>query len=539
MIKIALAQLNFTVGAIYKNCEKMLSAIEQAKDAHADLIAFPELAIPGYPAEDLLLRPDFNQHVEQAVKELVKNIHGIDAIITYPEKKDGHLYNAAAWVRNRKIIATYYKQELPNQNLLDEKRYFTEGNLAVCVNLKGIEFGLLICEDLWHAAPILLAKKAGAQCIISPNASPFRCDKQQHRIHTLQTRAKHAKLPILYVNHVGSQDEFLFDGQATAINADGDIAAMADAFSEELFFIQFDGKKTEKQDYQNIDGLNLIYQGLVVATRDYILKNHFPGAIIGLSGGIDSALTLAIAVDAIGADKIHAVFMPSQYSVDISLHDAKQQAAILGVKFDIIPIKETFDSFLNALDPVFKGLEKDTTEENIQARIRGTLLMALSNKTGSIVLSTGNKSEMAVGYATLYGDMAGGFAVLKDVYKMTVYELAHFCNREKMIIPERVITRPPSAELAPDQKDQDSLPPYDILDAIIKAFVEDRLSCNEIIALGYEADTVKRVLRLIQINEYKRRQSPPGTRITKRAFGRNRRYPITSGFINISIDEEK
>lgn len=537
MLNIALAQLNFTVGAIDENAKKILQAYETALQQGADILLCPELAITGYPPEDLLLRQDFIELADQTAKQLAKRFTAMDVVLTYPCLRDGKRYNAAGWVRNGTIIAEYYKHSLPNEGLLDEQRYFSEGKDSVVIEHKGVKLGLLICEDLWHDENIIQAKNAGAQCILSTNASPFRFDKQDVRINILKHNAKISQLPIYYVNHVGSQDEFLFDGQSMAVSPLGEMCYQASAFKEEIIYLHYNHEGIEHKPYQKPDPLDLIYQGLVTGTRDYINKNGFPGAIIGLSGGIDSALTLAIAVDALGAERVHAVLMPSQYTADISNQDAIQQAETLGVNYSILPIKPCFDAFLNTLSEPFKDCKPDTTEENIQARIRGTLLMALSNKTGKLVLTTGNKSEMAVGYATLYGDMAGGFAVLKDVYKTVVYELARHVNRKKEIIPERVITRAPSAELAPNQKDQDSLPPYEVLDAIIKAFVEDDASCQNIIAQGFDADTVKKVLRLIQINEYKRRQAPPGIRITKRAFGRNRRYPITSGFIRLFSDQ--
>ncbi|PIQ44108.1 MAG: NAD+ synthase [Gammaproteobacteria bacterium CG11_big_fil_rev_8_21_14_0_20_46_22] len=537
MLNIALAQLNLTVGATDDNAKKILQAYETAAKQGADIMVCPELAISGYPPEDLLLRHDFIELSDNTAQALAKHFTEIDVILTYPCLRNGKRYNTAGWVRNGKIIAEYFKHSLPNEGLLDEKRYFCEGKDSVVVEHKGVKLGLLICEDLWHDENIIQAKNAGAQCILSTNASPFRFDKQDVRINILRHNAKISQLPIYYVNYVGSQDEFLFDGQSMAVSEKGELCYQAPAFKEEIIFLKHSHDGVEHKPYQKPDPLDLIYQGLVTGTRDYINKNGFPGAIIGLSGGIDSALTLAIAVDALGAERVHAVLMPSQYTADISNEDAIKQVDSLGVTHSVLPIKPCFDAFLSALAEPFENYKPDITEENIQARIRGTLLMALSNKTGKLVLTTGNKSEMAVGYATLYGDMAGGFAVLKDVYKTVVYKLARHVNRDKEIIPERVITREPSAELAPNQKDQDSLPPYEILDVIIKAFVEDDLSCEAIIKQGYDAEIVKKVLRLIQINEYKRRQAAPGIRITKRAFGRNRRYPITSGFIRLFSDQ--
>lgn len=530
MVNIALAQLNFTVGAIAENAEKILACYHDAKQNNVDILVFPELALSGYPPEDLLLRNDFLEQVDEAAKRLIAAFTEIDVVLTYPRKKQGQRYNSAIWVRDGKMIGEYDKHDLPNEGLFDEERYFEQGRGTLIVESHGLRFGVLICEDMWHKNTILQYANQNVNAMISTNGSPFRVDKHQVRVNAIENVAEITQAPVLYVNHVGSQDEFLFDGQSLAANAQGEIVAMASTFSEALLTVSLDKNGIEKQKLPTHDRLSLIYEGLVTGTRDYIEKNHFPGAIIGLSGGIDSALTLAIAADALGADRIHAVLMPSDYTADMSIEDAIKQAQTLGISYDIIPISTIFEGFLKELTPAFRGAKRDTTEENLQARIRGTLLMALSNKTGKLVLTTGNKSEMAVGYATLYGDMVGGFAVLKDVYKTLVYELAHFVNRKETIIPERVITRPPSAELAYNQKDQDSLPPYEILDAIIKAFVEEDASVNDIVAKGYDIETALKVIQLIQRNEYKRRQAPPGIRITSRAFGRNRRYPITSGF---------
>jgi NAD+ synthase (glutamine-hydrolysing) len=532
MIHICLAQLNVKVADIDNNTKKITQAINQARQKNADLIVFPELALCGYPPEDLLLRDDFHARIEQAIQHLCTKTTGIDVLLGTTTQKNGRLFNSALWIRDQKIIGTYHKQKRPNTGLFDEKRYFTSGKNTSIIALKGIQFGVLICEDLWYEQPILHTKNAGAQCILSLNASPFHDDKQNARINIMQQRIAETALPIIYTNLVGGQDEFLFDGHSCALNRQGELAMSAPPFEEGLFYLTLDkDANITPQPIKDYDKLANIYNGLVLATRDYLQKNHFSGAIIGLSGGIDSALTLAIAADAIGAEQVHAIMMPSRYTADISLEDAKKQAETLGAHYEIIPIKPMFDTFLHSLSPSFKGLAPDQTEENIQARIRGTLLMALSNKTGNLVLTTSNKSEMAVGYATLYGDMAGGFAVLKDVYKTLVYQLAHYRNTLSPVIPTRVITRAPSAELAHDQLDQDSLPAYDVLDAIIKDFVENDLSPEQISAKGFDAKIVSRITKLIQINEYKRRQSPPGARITKKSFGRNRRYPITSGFL--------
>ena len=531
-IQICMAQLNLKVGDLDNNTQHIIETIETARDElKADIVLFPELAVTGYLPEDLLLRDDFMTKTAEAVHAITAACTGIEVILSYPKRDNGKLMNASAWIRNKEIIAEHFKAQLPNLGLLDEKRYFKRGNQTTLVQYKGITFGLLICEDLWHEEPIAQASAAGAQCILSPNASPFHSEKLSIRNQLLQNHAHHHKTSIIYVNTVSGQDEFLFDGQSTAIDRDGSVAAKAPAFREALLMVELKPDATvvhQPLEEQPLEAL--IYEGLVLATRDYIRKNGFFGAIIGLSGGIDSALTLAIAVDALGAENVHAVMMPSQYTASISLEDAKAQAQTMRTQYDIVPIKLIYESFMQELNPLFSGYQPDITEENLQSRIRGTLLMALSNKTRKLVLATGNKSEMATGYTTLYGDMAGGFSVLKDVYKTMVYALARYRNTISLVIPERVITRPPSAELAPDQLDQDSLPPYEVLDVIIKGFVEDDLSVDAIVAQGFDEATVRKVIQLIQRNEYKRRQSAPGIRVTRRAFGRNRRYPMTSGF---------
>lgn len=533
---ITLAQLDFTVGDIRGNTHKIIDAAKTAIEQYqSELIIFPELALTSYPPEDLLLRKDFYFYIEAAINELCLANLGIDIIVGYPRLVGGLIYNAAGWIRNGKLIAEYHKHELPNYGVFDEKRYFSSGNESVIVEWKGIRVGLLICEDLWYSTPIQQAKQAKAELIISLNASPFTQQKSVQRQKILTDRCQESNLPIIYVNHMGGQDDLLFDGDSMVMNTDGSLALQIPAFTEKLATVLFDkiSHSFISQPLALQDPLAVVYQGLVIAVRDYVNKNGFPGVLLGLSGGIDSALVLAIAVDALGKDRVQAVMIPSRYTASISQEDAFAEARNLGVHYSVISLETIFSSFLTALAPSFSGLSVDTTEENLQARIRGTLLMALSNKTGRLVLTTGNKSEMAVGYATLYGDMAGGFDVLKDVVKTLVYQLANYRNRVSPVIPQRVIDRPPSAELAPDQKDQDSLPPYEILDEIIALFVEQDLSLTEIVARGFDLDTVKKVVGLIHRNEYKRQQAPPGPRITERAFERNRRYPITSKFLTL------
>lgn len=532
-MKIIAAQINPLVGAIEQNAELMCAAIQDHADA--DLIVFPELCLTGYPPEDLLLRPHLYTRCEAAVEQLKTATLTTSTAIIFglPTQADGVRYNSALCIQQGELIARYHKHALPNYTVFDEKRYFTRGESPCVFKLQGMQIGLTICEDTWIPSPIEKAKAAGAELIISINASPFDRDKPNKRLGMAQQRIQASGLPLLYVNCVGGQDELVFDGGSFAMNADGTIAMQAPLVT--TAFIEIELQKNPTCFISNIvtpipDTLKQIYDALVLGVRDYIQKNHFPGALIGLSGGIDSALTLAIAADAIGGDKIHGISMPSQYTAAMSNEDAKLEADALGAQYDVIPIESVFDSFLSILTPFFKDKAADTTEQNIQARVRGVLLMALSNKHGSIVLTTGNRSEMAVGYTTLYGDLAGGFAVLKDVPKLLVYALARYRNTISPVIPERVITRPPSAELAPDQRDQDSLPPYEILDAIIHAHIDEACPVHTIIERGFDAETVNRIVRLIYRNEYKRRQAPPGIRISERAFGKDRRYPITSGY---------
>lgn len=537
-IRIILAQQNFLVGDIEGNAEKIMHCITTARNIHhADLIVFPELALSGYPPEDLLFRADFYARIETALSRICAHTTGIAAIIGYPTRDEElNCYNSAVCIQQQHISHYYAKQKLPNYQVFDEVRYFKPGPSQACIiEVRGIKIAITICEDIWFPEPIAQAKTAGAELILSLNASPFAQHKVQLRRQVLQQRTHEAHLPILYVNCVGGQDELVFDGGSMAITAQGQLAQQANFFQEQLCLIELHKNSTHIEITAaplpaEMQTEAAIYQALVLGLRDYIEKNHFPSAILGLSGGIDSALTLAIAVDAIGKERVQAVMMPSRYNAAMSLEDAQLQADIMGVVSQVLPIEPIFQAFLNTLQPEFQGLPADTTEENLQARCRGTLLMAISNKKHAIVLATGNKSELAVGYSTLYGDMVGGFCVLKDVFKTMVYRLAHYRNSLSPVIPERVLTRAPSAELAPDQTDQDTLPPYPVLDEILQRYIERDESISSIITAGFDETTVRRVVQMVDRNEYKRRQAAPGIRITEHAFGKDRRYPITSGF---------
>ncbi|WP_445372533.1 NAD+ synthase [Methylomonas sp. HW2-6] len=530
-LKIALAQLNFTVADIVGNVGKILAAAEQARERRADIVVFPELCVTGYPPEDLLLRADFLAQSEQAVRQLVAQIQGIVAVIGFPRRRDGKLYNAAAAIRDGAIVAEYHKTALPNYGVFDEQRYFEPGTGCCVFEANGRKLALTICEDVWLPATMAANRDAGADIVLALNASPFHAGKMQQREDIICNHVRAAGIPLVYVNQIGGQDELIFDGASFVADKSGEVVYRAAEFEEQLDVVEFDGTLPARTGivalYQPIVSE---YKALLLGIRDYVRKNGFHGAILGLSGGIDSALVLALAADALGANRVEAVAMPSRYTADISNEDARLEAEALGVKFHTLPIEPAVNAFNQMLAPLFAGSRKDTTEENIQARCRGVLLMALSNKQGKLLLTTGNKSEMSVGYATLYGDMAGGFAPLKDVSKLMVYKLAEYRNSLSPVIPERVITRPPSAELAPDQKDEDSLPPYSILDPILALYIEQDQSAADIVALGYPRDAVERAISLVDRNEYKRRQSPPGIRITPRAFGRDRRYPISSAY---------
>jgi len=536
-IWFALAQLNLGVGNIGGNTEKIISSINNAHNKlSTNIIIFPELAITSYPPEDLLHRPALFEQVNQSLQQILTCTHDISVIIGYPKYLDGKLFNACSLLQEGKIQLTYYKRHLPNYGVFDEKRYFEPGDETCVFDLKGIPIALSICEDIWEPGSCAQAKAAGAKLMININASPYHTKKINLRKDILRQRVAESGLNIVYVNLVGGQDELVFDGGSMAINNKAEIEFCAPQFQEGLYLTKFTFNGNGHFSTPENINLNLlpeeesIYQALVLGVKDYIKKNNFEGAIIGLSGGIDSALTLCIAVDALGKENVEALMMPSRHTSSISVEDARAEAENLDVKYYEISIDELYQTFRESLQPIFKNLPIDTTEENIQARCRGTLLMAVSNKTGKLVLATGNKSEMAVGYATLYGDMAGGFAPLKDIPKTLVYKLANWCNRQSPVIPQRVIDRPPSAELRDDQCDEDSLPPYDILDPILERYIELDQSPEEIISAGFERNTVHKIVILVDHNEYKRRQAAPGVRISQRAFGRDRRYPITSGY---------
>ena len=553
-LKICVAQLNFVVGDMVGNAQKIIDCATQAYEDGARLVLTPELSLCGYAAEDLFLRRSFIAACDDALKtvsDALAGLKGLHVVVGHPSGGDERTrsvsvqrrFNMASVVSEGRTVASYAKRELPNYQVFDERRYFLPGNKPCVFEVNGVKVGLLICEDAWFDQPAQDAKASGAELLAVINASPFHVGKGDEREQAMRLRVQATGLPLIYAHLVGGQDEVVFEGRSFALGADGAVAGRAPSFEAASFAVHV----TRAQAAQS--GLQLsaavaadgsleadLWHALVLGVRDYIGKNGFPGALLGLSGGIDSALVLAIAVDALGADKVRAVMMPSPYTAEISWVDARDMAQRMGVPYNEVSIVPEFEAFLGSLKPDFEGTQIDTTEENIQARIRGTLLMALSNKFGSIVLTTGNKSEMATGYCTLYGDMAGGFAVIKDVAKTLVFQLANWRNAHdpygtgEQPIPERIITRPPSAELRPDQKDQDSLPPYEVLDEIVARFMENDQSSAEIIAAGFAAADVEKVTRLIRINEYKRRQSPVGIRVTHRSFGKDWRYPITNKF---------
>jgi NAD+ synthase (glutamine-hydrolysing) len=527
-MKLALAQINCVLGDLSGNVKKILHCSEQARQQGAQLLLTPELSLCGYPPEDLLLRDGFYHACAQALDDLAGRISGIAVIVGHPHELDGKRYNAVSLIRDGAIAATYFKHELPNYAVFDEKRYFVQGTTPCVFEMAGVRFALNICEDAWESDVARQAHNAGAQVLLVLNASPYAIGKQESRYKVIRERISETGMAVIYANMVGGQDELIFDGGSFAMDREGKLTAQCTHFEESVSILEMHEDLRPVGEVAPELGQEAdVYRALCTGVRDYITKNRFPGVLLGLSGGIDSALTLAIAVDALGSDKVHAVMMPSPYTARISLDDSREMVKILGARYDEIPIEPMFRSYLAELKPAFAGRAVDTTEENLQARIRGTLLMALSNKLGSLVLTTGNKSEMTVGYATLYGDMAGGFAVLKDVSKSLVYRLARYRNTLGKVIPERIITRPPSAELRPDQTDQDSLPPYDVLDAIMACYVEQNLAIPEIITRGYAEADVRRVVHLIRISEYKRRQSAVGIRITERSYGKDWRYPIT------------
>ncbi|WP_153108988.1 NAD+ synthase [Propionivibrio limicola] len=530
-LKIAIAQINATVGDLAGNAARILDFAKRAKTLGADLVVTPELGLCGYPPEDLLLRDDFYASCEQELDALAARLDGISLLVGHPLLQHGRRFNAATLISDGKRVATYCKQRLPNYEVFDEKRYFDTGDTPCVVTFNGVRCGINICEDVWVEGPADLAQAAGAEILLVLNASPYHIGKQGLRTQVLRDRLASTGLSMIYVNQVGGQDELVFDGGSFALDRKGNVVCQLAKFEEALEVVEYDGSdlRPGSQELESCVEAE-VYQALVLGVRDYLGKNGFPGAIIGLSGGIDSALTLAVAVDALGPEKVRAVMMPSPYTADISLDDSRDMIHRLGVRYDEIPIEPAMQVFSAMLEKEFAGLPSDTTEENLQARIRGMILMALSNKSGSLVLTTGNKSEMAVGYCTLYGDMAGGFAVIKDIAKTLVYRLSRWRNTVGEVIPERIITRPPSAELKPGQTDQDSLPPYEVLDAIIEAYMERDISPREIIASGYDEADVRRVVRLLKISEYKRRQAPVGIRVTPRGFGKDWRYPITNRY---------
>ena len=534
-LRIVMAQLNLTVGDVAGNVQKLLEAAAESRDRlKAQLVVFPELAVAGYPAEDLLFNPDFRRQVEESITKLVAGLQGIHALIGYPLYEADRIYNVGAIVGEGRIKSVYRKSELPNYQVFDEPRYFTPGTAPAVVDVAGFAVGLNVCEDVWHADPAKRAAQAGARLLCVPNASPFNVGKQAEREAELRRRVTEAGVPVVYVNHVGGQDDLLFDGGSLVMNPDGKVAARAPDFEAGLYPVDFvleSGKVRALPAAVHLDTSveECVYRALVLGVKDYARKNGFKGALLGLSGGIDSALTLAIAVDALGAQNVTAVMMPTRFTSDLSLDGASEQARKLGVAYHLIPIESPYESLRAAL----QGVLPDTaglTGENLQARVRGALLMAVSNKSGKLLLCTSNKSELAMGYGTLYGDMAGGFAPLADVLKTRVYALARYRNGLSMVIPQAVIDREPTAELAPGQKDSDSLPPYPALDAILTAYVEEDKSLQDIVALGHAEALVRRVMSGVQKAEYKRRQGPPGVRISRRNFGDDRRYPISSGY---------
>ncbi len=540
-LRLVMAQISLRVGDVPGNVSRIIECANRARDElNADLIVFPELTLTGYPPEDLLLRPALHDMVAEGLDRLCADVQGIHLLVGHPEQTPHGRFNSASLICDGEVIAVCRKHHLPNYNVFDEKRYFEPGNGFCVAKVAGMNVGVSICEDIWAPDPARAAADEGAELLVNLNASPFHTGKSNEREAVVAERVGETGCPVVYVNLTGGQDELVFDGESFVLDRHAATAVRAPACEEGLYPVDFapgaDGVEVLPGEISaRIDEAAGIYRVLVLGVRDYIEKNHFGGAIIGLSGGIDSALTLAIAVDAIGADRVQAVMMPSRYTADMSLEDARAEAEALGVSYQEISIEPPFNSFLDVMSDALAGTQPDATEENIQARCRGVILMALSNKQGRILLTTGNKSEMSVGYATLYGDMAGGFAPIKDVPKLLVYRLSEYRNSITPVIPRRVIDRPPSAELAPDQKDEDSLPPYELLDPLLEGYIEQDMGIRELIALGFEAEMVRRVATLVDRNEYKRRQAPPGVRISRRAFGRDRRYPITSGFLDAEL----
>ncbi|MDN6297664.1 MAG: NAD+ synthase [Halomonas sp.] len=537
-LTLVMAQFDPLVGDIPGNATRAIEAVREARIEHgADIVVFPELFLSGYPPEDLLLRPSLEARLREARALMAEKIaRDVLVIIGYPGVREGQRYNLAGVLYNGQWEAEYAKQVLPNHQVFDEQRYFAPGTQTLVYEHKGAKLGLLICEDLWHEAPIDEACAAGAEIIVTLNASPYHQDKPAERLRLLENRAAHAQCPVIYVNAIGGQDELVFDGGSCCVDGEGALSVLAPYWQPGLMPVALRQQSASAWAVEpgeiepDVDPEESLYCALVTGLRDYVNKNRFDGVVLGLSGGIDSALSLAIAVDALGAQRVQAVMMPYHYTADISREDAAQQAGMLGVHYEVLPIEPMVESFMQTLSGVFEGTERDTTEENLQARCRGVLLMAISNKKGLMVLSSGNKSEIAVGYTTLYGDMVGGYNAIKDVYKTWIYRLAQWRNTQSPAIPLRVIERAPSAELAPDQQDSDSLPGYDVLDAILQRYIEGDMSAEAIIAAGFEREDVYQVVKLVDRCEYKRRQAPVGVRVTPKGFGRDRRYPLVNGW---------
>ena len=535
-ITIALAQFDYVVGDVAGNTQKILDlAVRARDDMRADLVVFPELSVCGYPPEDLLFHAGLRRRIEKALETIRDSVRDIAVLVGFPDYQDDDIFNACVVFRDGEVLAHYRKHILPNYSVFDEKRYFSAGREASVFTLNGVRVGINICEDVWDRAPPAASRAAGAEVLLAINGSPYEMDSQSQREEVVRQRVSEIGIPAVYLNMVGGQDELVFDGGSFAMDRSGEVVFRAAAFSDNLYCVQLmaDGAGVAPQPAEIVPLLpkeQSVYEALVCGTRDYVGKHSFPGVVLGLSGGVDSALILAIACDALGAERVRAVMMPFRYTSTMSQEDAAKQTTIQNVRYDVIPIEPIYEATLQQLEPIFEGRGIDVTEENIQARCRGLLLMAISNKTGRMLLTTGNKSEMAVGYATLYGDMAGGFAPIKDCSKSLVYKLARYRNTINEVIPERVISRPPSAELRSNQKDSDSLPDYDILDPILEAFIEEDASVREIVERGFDRDVVIRVLEMVKRSEYKRRQAPPGIRISRRAFGRDWRYPITSRY---------
>lgn len=533
-LNVAIAQMNSTVGDFAGNRARIVEFARRAAAQGADVVLTPELSLSGYPPEDLLLRKtfyDLSQRAFDALTTELADLKDVHVVVGHPLQRGDVRFNAASVIVNGTVLGTYCKHDLPNDTVFDEKRYFASSDTPFVFDVKGLKLGINICEDCWLPHAPMRAKQAGAEILLILNGSPYHMHKQHVRYDRIRENVLPHGMSLVYANLVGGQDELIFDGNSFVMNQKGELCLQLRHCEEDLQIVEFDGATPRKHEFEGDRALEvMVYRALVLGVRDYIGKNGFPGVIVGLSGGVDSALVLAIAVDALGAERVQAVMMASPYTADISVTDARDMARRLGVKYSEIPINDCFTAFTHSLSEVFAGRDEDTTEENIQARIRGTLLMALSNKFGSIVLTTGNKSEMAVGYCTLYGDMAGGFAVIKDIAKTLVYRLCHYRNMLSNVIPQRILTRAPSAELKPNQTDQDSLPPYEVLDPIMQLYMEENSSVAEIVAAGYDEAVVKRITHLIHINEYKRRQAPVGIRVTHRSFGRDWRYPITSKY---------